>query len=104
MAARQPHRIDHVVTIGTGMEIEPQQFLPAVPGVGEILFARMATFGETYSPTHREALEASFHVRGTRAALLQYVRRQMTIDGLPLLFGVFEAIKAPVLHMTGSKD
>jgi pimeloyl-ACP methyl ester carboxylesterase len=104
LAADHPTRVDHVVTIGTGMAIEPQQFLLAVPGVGEVLFANVSSFGETYSDDHRKALEASFKVKGTRAALLQYIRRQMTIDGLRLLFGVFEDIDVPVLHISGSRD
>lgn len=103
-AARHPDRVDHVVTIGTGLAIEPQQFAPAVPGIGEILFAQMSSFGETYNPAHRLALEESFRVKGTRAAILEYVRRQMTIDGLPLLFGVFEDVKAPVLQIHGGRD
>jgi pimeloyl-ACP methyl ester carboxylesterase len=104
LAARHPARVDHVVTIGTGLAIEPQQFALGIPGVGEIVLARQPSFGETYSPDHRRALEASFRVRGTRAAILEYVRRQMTIDGMHLLFGVFEDVKAPVLQIHGSRD
>lgn len=104
LAAGHPSRVDHVVTIGTGLVIEPQQFLPAIPGVGEIMFANLKSFGETYSGEHRQALEASFRVKGTRGALLEYIRRQMTIDGIPLLFGVFEDVKVPVLHIHGSRD
>jgi pimeloyl-ACP methyl ester carboxylesterase len=45
LAADHPDVVDHVVTIGTGMTIEPQQFLPLVPGVGELMLANAATFG-----------------------------------------------------------
>jgi 2-hydroxymuconate-semialdehyde hydrolase len=34
LAAYHPKRVDQVVTMGTGMAIEPAQFLPAIPGVG----------------------------------------------------------------------
>jgi pimeloyl-ACP methyl ester carboxylesterase len=103
MAVDYPPRVDHVVTIGTGMAIEPQQFALVVPGVGEIAFARMSSFGELYSRRHRTALEASFRIKGTWAAILQYVPRQMTIDGARLVFGnVFESV--PVLHLSGSRD
>jgi pimeloyl-ACP methyl ester carboxylesterase len=105
MAVDYPARVDHVVTIGTGMAIEPQQFALALPGVGEIAFARMSSFGELYSPRHRAALEASFRIKGTRAAILQYVRRQMTVDGARLVFGnVFEGVPVSVLHLSGSRD
>ena len=104
LAADHPSRVDHVVTIGTGMTIEPAQFLPAIPGVGEIALANATAFGEVYSPEHRAQLEAAYRIRGTRAALLTYIRRQMTVDGLRLVFGVFEDVKVPVLHVSGARD
>src|SRR5260370_412850 len=42
LAADHPDLVDHVVTIGTGMTIEPQQFLPLIPGAGEIMMANEA--------------------------------------------------------------
>jgi pimeloyl-ACP methyl ester carboxylesterase len=104
LAADHPNRVDRVVTIGTGMTIEPQQLIPIVPGVGEIVLANTAAYGKTYSIAHREALESSYRVKGTRAALLAYARRQLTIDGLRLVWGTFEDVKAPVLHLSGSRD
>jgi pimeloyl-ACP methyl ester carboxylesterase len=104
LAVDHPDRVDHVVTIGTGMTIEPQQLFPIVPGVGEILLANSATYGKTYSNAHREALESSYRVKGTRAALLAYARRQLTIDGLRLVWGTFEDVAVPVLHLSGSRD
>lgn len=104
MASRFPERVERVVTIGTGMEIEPQQFLLVLPGIGELAFADLDVYGAVHSPEHRAALETAFKVQGTRAAMLQYMRRQMTIDGASLLFGVFEDIDAPVLHLSGSRD
>jgi len=104
LAADHPELVDHVVTIGTGMTIEPQQFLPMIPGVGEIMFANAKTFGDTYSERQRIALETAYTVKGTRAAVLNYMRRQLTVDGLRLVWGTFEDIKAPVLHLSGSRD
>lgn len=104
LAADHPRLVDHVVTIGTGMTIEPQQFLPLIPGIGEILFANTAVFGPTYSQKHKDALEAAYRIRGTRAAVLSYVRRQLTVDGLRLVWGTFEDVKVPVLHVSGSRD
>jgi pimeloyl-ACP methyl ester carboxylesterase len=104
LAADHPERVDHVVTIGTGMTIEPAQFLPAIPGVGENMLASMTLFGDVSSPEQRAELEAAYRIKGTRAALLTYIRRQMTVDGVRLVFGVFEDIKVPVLHVSGSRD
>ena len=33
-----------------------------------------------------------------------YIRRQMTIDGVRLLRGVFEDVRCPVLHVSGVMD
>lgn len=104
LAAEHPDRVNGVVTIGTGMEIEPQQFLLAAPGVGEIFFARLPYYGVAYSPSQEDALRKAFRVRGTRRALVQYMRRQLTVDGLKLVTGVIEDIKAPLLHLSGSED
>jgi pimeloyl-ACP methyl ester carboxylesterase len=104
LAADHPALVDHVVTIGTGMTIEPQQFLPIIPGIGEIIVASEASYGGTSSEKHRAALEAAYKVRGTRAAVLSYMRRQVTVDGFRLLRGTFEDIKVPVLHLSGTKD
>lgn len=104
LAADHPDRVDHVVTIGTGMTIEPQQFIPIVPGIGEIQFANAGPFGGTYSARNRAALDAAYQVKGTRAAVLMYMRRQVAIDGFRLVWGTFEDVKAPVLHVSGSAD
>lgn len=104
IAADFPERIRGVVTVGTGMEIEPQQFLLAAPIYGEFTFANLDYYGRAYSDDQEKVLVDAFRVRGTRRALVEYMRRQMTFDGLRLVFGVFEHIKAPVLHISGSED
>ncbi|MBI5290037.1 MAG: alpha/beta hydrolase [Chloroflexi bacterium] len=104
LAADHPGRVSSVVTIGTGLAIEPAQFLPAIPGVGELLMARSAMYGPAVSRHQEASLEAAYRIRGTRRALLMYIRRQMTIDGLRLLRGVFEEMQVPVLHLSGTQD
>jgi 2-hydroxymuconate-semialdehyde hydrolase len=104
LAADHPLRVDHVVTIGTGMTIEPQQVLLLVPGLGEVILANTAAFTDTKAERYRAALEAAYAVKGTRAALLSYARRQATIDGIRLLWGTFEDVRAPVLHLSGTRD
>lgn len=104
LAADHPDRIDHVVTIGTGMTIEPQQFLLLIPGVGELMLANADSYGAAYPEDNRTALDAAYKVRGTRAAFLSYARRQLTVDGLRLVWGTFEDVRAPILHLSGSND
>jgi pimeloyl-ACP methyl ester carboxylesterase len=104
LAADHPERVAGVVTIGTGMRIEPQQLLLLLPGFGEVGLARVAAFTDTKAERYREMLELAFKVKGTRAALLSYARRQATVDGARLLWGTFEDVKAPVLHLSGTHD
>jgi 2-hydroxymuconate-semialdehyde hydrolase len=104
LAVDHPTRVDHVVTIGTGMTIEPAMFLPAIPGFGEWWIGRETMYGPAGSPRDRAALEAAFRIPGTHAALLSYIRRQMFVDGFRLLRGVFEDLTVPVLHVSGAED
>lgn len=104
VAADHSERVSHVVTVGTGMALDPAQIVPLIPGAGEIVMGSTDIFGDTFSDAHRERLEVAYDIKGTRAALLTYIRRQYTIDGLRLLYGVYEEIKAPVLHVSGSED
>jgi pimeloyl-ACP methyl ester carboxylesterase len=104
VAARNPKRVDNVVTLGTGIALDPMQALPLIPGVGEIVMGRSEMFTNTFSPKHREALKAAYEIKGTRRALLTFIRRQYTIDGVALMWGGFDSIKAPVLHLHGEFD
>ena len=105
VASAHPDRVDHVVTIGTGVAVEPAQFLPVIPGVGEFLMSRVTMFGPAMSRQNAEALEAAFKIRGTRAALLMYIRRQMTVDGLSTMARrVLQNVRAPILHISASED
>jgi pimeloyl-ACP methyl ester carboxylesterase len=104
IAADHSDRVDAVVTIGTGMAIAPAQIPLLIPGLGEILLGRMDVFGDTFSEQHRARILSGYEIAGTRAALLTYIRRQYTIDGIRLLGGVWEEIRSPILHVSGSED
>jgi pimeloyl-ACP methyl ester carboxylesterase len=104
IAADHPDRVDSVVTIGTGMAIAPDQIPLLLPVLGELLMSRMAVFGDTFSEQHRARIESGYRIAGTRAALLTYIRRQYTIDGIRLLRGVWNETQAPLLHLSGSED
>lgn len=102
--ADHPERVDRAVFIGHGMAIDPMQIVPLIPGLGEIRMARTAIFGDVFSPEHERRLTAAYAIRGTRAALLTFLRRQYTIDGLRLVTGTYEQIRRPVLQVHGSED
>jgi len=104
LAADHPERIRGAVFVGHGIAVDPMQIVPLLPGLGELWVGRMTVFGDTFSDQHRAALEAAFRIRGTRAALLTFIRRQYTIDGLRLLRGTYEDIDVPVLQVHGTLD
>ena len=84
--------------------MDPMQVVPLMPGLGELRLARTAIFSDVFSPEHERRLAAAYAIRGTRAALLTYLRRQYTIDGLRLVTGTYEDIRRPVLQVHGSED
>jgi 2-hydroxymuconate-semialdehyde hydrolase len=104
LAADHPERIRGAVFVGHGLVMDPAQLVPLVPGVGELWVARMTVFGDCFSERHRARQEAAYRIRGTRAALLTFIRRQYTIDGLRLVTGTYEDIEVPVLQVHGSRD
>jgi pimeloyl-ACP methyl ester carboxylesterase len=102
--ADHPERVDRAVFIGHGMAVDPMQIVPLLPGIGEITMARTAIFSEVFSENHERRLRAAYAIRGTRAALLTFLRRQLTIDGLRLVTGTYEDIRRPVLQVHGTQD
>jgi 2-hydroxymuconate-semialdehyde hydrolase len=105
LAADHPERVRGVVLTGHGLAMDPVQLLPSVPGVGELRLALTDAFGcEGSSEPHCAEIRAAYRIRGTRAAFLTIVRRQYTIDGLRLLRGTYEEIRAPVLQVHGGAD
>jgi pimeloyl-ACP methyl ester carboxylesterase len=102
--ADHPERVDRAVFIGHGIAMDPIQIVPLIPGLGEMRMASTKIFSDVYSEEHERRLSAAYSIRGTRAALLTYLRRQYTIDGLRLLTGTYEDIRRPVLQVHGSED
>ena len=104
LAADHPERIRGAVFVGHGLAMDPTQLIPLVPGVGELSLVWSPVFGDTFSERHRREAEAAYRIRGTRAALLTFIRRQYTIDGVRLLAGTYEDIEIPVLQIHGTLD
>jgi 2-hydroxymuconate-semialdehyde hydrolase len=103
-SADHPDRVERSVFIGHGMAMDPAQWVPFVPGLGEIQMGRTEIFSDVFSEAHSRRLAAAYEIRGTRAALLTYIRRQYTIDGIRLVFGTYEDIETPVLQVHGTRD
>lgn len=103
-SADHPGRVERSVFIGHGIAMDPMQWVPFVPGLGEIAMGRTAIFSDVFSDAHERRLAAAYAIRGTRAAMLTYIRRQYTIDGFRLLFGTYEDIETPVLQVHGTLD
>jgi 2-hydroxymuconate-semialdehyde hydrolase len=104
LAADHPERFRGAVFVGHGLAMDPMQMVPLLPGIGELSLARSTIFGDTFSDRHRRKAEAAYRIRGTRAALLTFIRRQYTIDGLRLLGGTYEDIEIPILQIHGTLD
>lgn len=103
-SADHPDRVERSVFIGHGIAMDPMQWVPFVPGLGEIAMGGTAIFSDVFSDAHERRLAAAYAIRGTRAAMLTYIRRQYTIDGFRLLFGTYEDIETPVLQVHGTLD
>jgi 2-hydroxymuconate-semialdehyde hydrolase len=103
-SADHPARVERSVLIGHGMAMDPMQIVPFLPGLGEIAMGRTAIFSDVFSEDHARRLAAAYEIRGTRAALLTYIRRQYTIDGIRLVLGTYEDIEGPVLQVHGTLD
>lgn len=104
LAADHPERFRGAVFVGHGIAMDPMQIVPLIPGLGELSLSRTAVFGDTFSESHRRKAESSYRIRGTRAALLTFIRRQYSVDGLRLLRGTYEDIAIPVLQVHGTRD
>ncbi len=104
LAADHPERVRGAVFMGHGIAVDPTQWVALVPGLGEWVYGRYEIYGDTFSTQHRERQSAAYRIPGTRAALLTFIRRQYSIDGLRLVTGTYEAIEAPVLQIHGGRD
>lgn len=104
LTADYPERVERAVFIGHGLAVDPMQIIPLFPGIGEITMARTAIFSDVFSEAHERRLAAAYAIRGTRAALLTFLRRQFTVDGVRLVTGTYEDIRRPVLQIHGAAD
>lgn len=101
-AAYYPNRIERVVLAGSAISIPWWFPILLVPGPGELFLASQDVFGPTFSPTHREQAVAAYRIRGTREALLRYVRHSV-FEAAHVLPAV-DAVRAQVLQLHGTKD
>ena len=104
LAADHSERFRGAVFIGHGIAVDPTQWIPLFPVLGELSFAGLEVYGDTFSDLHRRRQLSAYAMRGTRAALLTFIRRQFTVDSLRLLRGTYEDINMPVLQVHGSDD
>jgi predicted acyl esterase len=76
----------------------------AIPGIGELILARRRVDDHAPTPEQRRERETAYRIRGTRAALLRYTRRQLVVDGPNLLRGAIDDLPVPALHVSGTLD
>jgi pimeloyl-ACP methyl ester carboxylesterase len=81
LAANHSDRVDRVVLAGSAISFPWSFALIMTPGPGELFLASRDVFGPTLSPAHRAEAVAAYRIRGTRDALLRYVRRSILEAG-----------------------
>ena len=101
-AANHPERVDRIVLAGSAISIPWWFPVLMTPGAGELYLASREVFGPTFSPAHRAQALAAYRIRGTRAALLHYVRRSI-LDARNLAPAV-AAVRARALQLHGTAD
>jgi pimeloyl-ACP methyl ester carboxylesterase len=104
IAAGHPGRTRSVITVGSGLAIDPMLVPLAIPGIGELILARRSIEDHTPTAEQRAERETAYRIPGTRAALLRYSRRQLLIDGPALLRGAIDDLPVPALHVSGTLD
>jgi 2-hydroxymuconate-semialdehyde hydrolase len=80
-AANYPHRVDRVVLAGSAISFPWSFPLLIVPGPGELFLAYQEIVGPTFSAGQRAQALAAYRIRGTRVALLRYVRHSLQLHG-----------------------
>lgn len=108
LAAEHPERVDRVVLVSPLVPLESHEratFLRVLttPGAGELVLGLRdlpaARLG--FSDAHRERADAAFRIRGTRAALLDYVRHGGDAERLARAYA---SVHAPTLIVHGRDD
>ena len=102
MAANHPERVDRVILVGSAVSV-PWWFLVVMtPGIGELFLASNDVFGPTISASHLEEAIAAYRIRGTRDALIRYVRHSPF--EARKFFAAIESVHVPVLQLHGVND
>jgi pimeloyl-ACP methyl ester carboxylesterase len=101
-AANHPDRVDRVVLVGSAVSVPWWFPVLMVPGSGELFLASQEVFGPTFSANHRAEAVAAYRIRGTRAALLRYVRH--SIFEVRALSPAIAGVQAKVLQLHGTLD
>jgi len=108
VAGEHPDRVEKVVLVAPLVPLEQSERpwffkLLEMPGAGELMLGatdhlpRLPGFSDAY---HARA-KAAFRRRGTRQALLRYLRHGRD---LPRLIAAYRGIRAPALVVAGTKD
>lgn len=101
-AANHPERVDRVILASSAVSIPWWFPVLLMPGPGELLLAADEVFGPTFSPRHREEAVAAYRIRGSRDALLRYVRHSPF--EARSLYPALDSIRAEVLQLHGVSD
>lgn len=101
-AANHPDRVDRVVLAASAISFPWSFPLLIIPGPGELFLASQEVFGPTFSSEHRAQAIAAYRIRGTRVALLRYVRHSVLEAGG--LSPAVAAVRAKVLQLHGTAD
>jgi 2-hydroxymuconate-semialdehyde hydrolase len=101
-AANHPDRVDRVVLAGSAISIPWWFPILMIPGPGELFLASQEVFGPTFSADHRAQAIAAYRIRGSRVALLRYVRH--SIFEASALSAAVATIRAKVLQLHGTLD
>lgn len=104
VASRFPDRSRTVITVGTGLAIDPTLLPLTLPGIGPLILARRRISDHTPTTDHLAEREIAYRIPGTRSALLRYSRRQLLVDGPGLLLGAIDDLAVPALHISGTLD
>jgi pimeloyl-ACP methyl ester carboxylesterase len=90
LAARHPERVDRLVLVAALARSEPPWIFPAMqtPVVGDIALGIAANLAPPGAPSdYRARMALVSRIRGTRDALLRYVRRPGKFDELDAAYG-----------------
>jgi len=107
-AGEHPERVERLVLVAPLVPLEQSERtwfckLAEMPGVGELLLGRADHLPELpgFDAAYHARAHEIFRIRGTRAALLDYLRHGRDT---PRLVAAYQRIEAPTLIVTGTAD